>query len=186
MTLPAADAEETTTHQFSVVTAIIQKLGDPDFSTRDNWLAYCRAAASASEEVAACNLDSRMFHKERHLISQRGEGIIPTPWGGVRVTVNDAATNRVEKFLVVDSRKFLAFEKHSEKTETLFHSEGVGILVFRPEGSQRLVATPVVEGFSLTLLPGQEHCLISLHNLLVFESGVDPKGMDQDLIFIYE
>ncbi len=36
------------------------------------------------------------------------------------------------------------------------------------------------------LAPGQEHCLIGTEDLLVFERSTDPKGMDQDLIFIYE
>ena len=31
-----------------------------------------------------------------------------------------------------------------------------------------------------------EHCIIGTEDLLVFERSVDPKGMDQDLIFIYE
>jgi hypothetical protein len=31
-----------------------------------------------------------------------------------------------------------------------------------------------------------EHCLIGTENLLVFERSTDPKGMDQDLVFIYE
>ena len=31
-----------------------------------------------------------------------------------------------------------------------------------------------------------EHCLIGTENLLVFERSIDPKGMDQDLVFIYE
>jgi hypothetical protein len=31
-----------------------------------------------------------------------------------------------------------------------------------------------------------EHCIIAAEDLLVFERSVDPKGMDQDLIFIYE
>jgi hypothetical protein len=31
-----------------------------------------------------------------------------------------------------------------------------------------------------------EHCIIGAEDLLVFERSVDPKGMDQDLIFIYE
>jgi hypothetical protein len=31
-----------------------------------------------------------------------------------------------------------------------------------------------------------EHCLIGTEDLLVFERSVDPKGMDKDLVFIYE
>ena len=34
--------------------------------------------------------------------------------------------------------------------------------------------------------PGMEHCLIGTENLIVFEISIDPKGMDQDLVFIYE
>lgn len=34
--------------------------------------------------------------------------------------------------------------------------------------------------------PGMEHCLIGTEDLLVFERSTDPKGMDQDLVFIYE
>jgi hypothetical protein len=31
-----------------------------------------------------------------------------------------------------------------------------------------------------------EHCLIGTGNLLGFERSIDPKGMDRDLIFIFE
>jgi PHD/YefM family antitoxin component YafN of YafNO toxin-antitoxin module len=31
-----------------------------------------------------------------------------------------------------------------------------------------------------------EHCLIGTENLFVFEMSVDPNGMDQDLVCIYE
>jgi hypothetical protein len=31
-----------------------------------------------------------------------------------------------------------------------------------------------------------EHCIIGVEDVLVFERSIDPKGMDQDLIFIYE
>lgn len=41
-------------------------------------------------------------------------------------------------------------------------------------------------GAEFHLRPGMEHCLIGTENLLVFERSIDPKGMDQDLIFIYE
>jgi hypothetical protein len=34
--------------------------------------------------------------------------------------------------------------------------------------------------------PGMEHCVIGTEDLLIFEHSLDPKGMDQDLIFIYE
>jgi hypothetical protein len=34
--------------------------------------------------------------------------------------------------------------------------------------------------------PGMEHCVIGTEDLLIFEHSLDPKGMDLDLIFIYE
>jgi len=112
-----------------------------------------------------------------------GFEVIQTGWGGVNITKHEHP--QVEKFLVVDSGKFLAFEKHEEKLETLNGREGYGILVFRPEGESKLVAELIEPGWSRTLKPGQEHTIIALTDLLVFESSVDPKGMDQDLIFIF-
>lgn len=109
--------------------------------------------------------------------------VIKTPWGGVDIIERNDP--HVEKFLVVKSGHFLAYEKHDEKVETLYGKEGYGVLVFRPEGGVGLLAEAVYPGYERTLKPGHEHCLIALSDLLVLEHSEDYKGMDQDLIFIH-
>ena len=56
-------------------------------------------------------------------------------------------------------------------------------------GEHVLAGERIVEvltaGKRLHFEPGMEHCIIGTENLLVFERSTDPKGMDQDLIFIY-
>jgi mannose-6-phosphate isomerase-like protein (cupin superfamily) len=166
---------------------IVEELGTPDFSTEDGYKAYCHRACALYKERFGAGSPSPEFTAERTQVEGKAEALLfATPWGGVHVTLNDEATHRVEKYLIVDSGAFLAYEKHDEKLETLFHRSGTGILVYRAEGETSLRAAPVEPGFTITLKPGQEHCLISLDNLLVFESGTDPKGMDKDLIFIYQ
>ncbi len=117
-------------------------------------------------------------------IGKGGEMVIKTPWGGVDIVKHDHPL--VEKYLVVQAGRFLAFEMHAEKVETLRVDEGVGVLVFRPEGASDLRAEALTPGYTRTLQPGQEHTIIALSNLLVYERSKDPKGMDKDLIFIYE
>ncbi len=109
--------------------------------------------------------------------------MIPTSWGGVRVLSYEHP--EVEKFLVVDQGRFLAFEKHAEKVETLFGEEGLGVLVYRCELTAQLRAEFIEPGWTRTLQPGQEHTIIALSNLLVRERSTDPCGMDKDLIFIF-
>jgi hypothetical protein len=109
--------------------------------------------------------------------------VIPTNWGGVHIF--SYVHPEVEKFLVVDQGRFLAFEKHSQKVETLFGEEGSGVLVYRCEASGQLTAESIGPGWSRTLQPGQEHTIIALSNLLVRERSTDPLGMDKDLIFIF-
>jgi hypothetical protein len=123
------------------------------------------------------------FARHRDAIRTGGDGVIQTSWGGVDISKHQHP--HVEKFLVVDAGRFLAFEKHAEKVETLEGREGYGILVYRPEGGSTLEAEIIKPGWSRTLKPGQEHTIIALTDLLVFEKSVDPKGMDQDLIFIF-
>lgn len=109
--------------------------------------------------------------------------MIPTSWGGVHVLSYEHP--EVEKFLVVDQGRFLAFEKHAEKVETLFGEEGLGVLVYRCELTGQLRAEYIEPGWTRTLRPGQEHTIIALSNLLVRERSTDPRGMDKDLIFIF-
>lgn len=109
--------------------------------------------------------------------------VIPTGWGGVHIL--SYVHPEVEKFLVVDQGRFLAFEKHADKVETLIGEEGLGVLVYRSEGNTQLEAEKISPGWSRTLQPGQEHTIIALSNLLVRERSTDPRGMDKDLIFIF-
>jgi hypothetical protein len=165
---------------------LISDLGPPDFTSQATYVRFCQRAAELWCSKADKNLTPSLeFTRERQAVSSPGQDIIQVPaWGGVHITKHEHPV--VEKFLVVGSGKFLAFEKHDEKTETLNHVAGLGLLVFRRADSSTLSVEAVEPGFQITLQPGQEHCLISLENLLVFESGTDPKGMDKDLIFIFE
>ena len=110
---------------------------------------------------------------------------IPTSWGGVYVLSYDEGSKEYEKFLIVHGGKWLAFEHHDEKTETMTVEEGVGVLLYRDLETKMVAVRSFQLGDSMTLVPGQEHCLIALTNLVVREKGVDPKGMDQDLVFTY-
>jgi mannose-6-phosphate isomerase-like protein (cupin superfamily) len=127
---------------------------------------------------------SALFTELLDRIGQRGEGVIPTPWGGVVVTLHEHP--RVEKYLVIRQGGYLALEKHEQKDEHLEVREGAGLLLSRRAAGQPLTAEALAPGARFHFEPGMEHCIISTENLLVFERSVDPKGMDQDLIFIYE
>lgn len=127
---------------------------------------------------------SPLFGNLSARISRGDEGVIPTAWGGVVVTVHQPP--RVEKFLVIRSGGYLALETHAEKDERLEVKEGAGLLLWRREQGEPLTVQSLAPGEQFHFLPGMEHCLIGTENLLVFEQSIDPKGMDQDLIFIYE
>ncbi len=152
------------------------------FSNADEFNAYCKEIAHSIPKIQA----GEQFERNRTKITaatDQQEDIIKTGWGGVAITKRNDP--EVEKFLVVDAHKWLAFEQHAEKLETLTVHEGYGQLIYRPEDSQTLKALELTPGTSITLKPGQEHCLIAISNLLVFEQSMDYKGMDQDLIFIH-
>lgn len=145
---------------------------------------FCRSAIrkGAIKEGAV----SEAFKLHRQTISSAeasDANVIKTAWGGVVITYRHDP--QVQKFLVVDSGKWLAFEKHELKVETLAVREGLGLLIYRPEGNEDLRALDLKPGVTLTLQPGQEHCIISFNNLLVHEQSMDYKGMDKDLIFIH-
>ena len=117
-------------------------------------------------------------------IERRGEKVIKTGWGGVVVTRHEHP--QVEKWLVIREGGYLALEKHEQKDEHLEVKEGAGTdFVAAPQRrASRSSAAQTRRQFHFE--PGKEHCLVGTEDLLVFERGVDPKGMDQDLIFIYE
>ena len=116
-------------------------------------------------------------------IETGGENVIPTGWGGVVITLHEHP--RVEKFLVVREGSYLALEMHEQKDERLEVREGAGLILWRRVSGQPLAVEAIEPGAEFHFEPGKEHCLIGTENLLVFERSLDPKGMDQDLIFIY-
>jgi hypothetical protein len=161
-----------------------RNLQQPTFTTRDNYLKFC---ASAIEEYLSSGIaapDTPTFNSHLSKINSSGTNVIKTPWGGVDVEKHEHPL--VEKYLVVQGGRFLAYEKHEQKLETLTVKEGHGVLVYRPVDSNVLEADFITPGYSRTLNPGQEHTIVALSNLLVFESSLDHKGMDKDLIFIFE
>lgn len=116
---------------------------------------------------------------------ERGDpDTIRTGWGGVVITLHEHP--RVEKYLVIRQGGFLALEMHEQKDEHLRVEEGAGLILWRSAPGAALLVEALLPGKTFHFAPGREHCLIGSENLLVFEQSRDPKGMDQDLIFIYE
>lgn len=147
---------------------------------------YCREACRWWRERSGVGWTEPSAHFQALLgrIERRAEGTIPTSWGGVVVTLHEHP--RVEKYLVIRRGGYLALEKHAEKDEHLEVREGAGVLLSRWAVGEPLRAEALAPGGRFHFEPGMEHCLIGTDNLLVFERSVDPKGMDQDLIFLYE
>jgi mannose-6-phosphate isomerase-like protein (cupin superfamily) len=117
-------------------------------------------------------------------VESGGPNIIPTGWGGVVITFHEHP--RVEKYLVVRAGGYLALEKHEQKDERLEVREGAGLIWWRQPNDHSLTVEFLRPGDHFHFTPGIEHCLIGTEDLLVFERSTDPKGMDQDLIFIFE
>ena len=127
---------------------------------------------------------SHRFTELLERIERRSQSVIKTEWGGVVITLHEHP--RVEKFLVIRQGRYLALEMHEEKDERLEVTEGAGLILWRRPNERSLTVEILKPGAEFHLKPGMEHCLIGTENLLVFERSTDPKGMDQDLIFIYE
>ena len=115
---------------------------------------------------------------------RRSQQVIKTDWGGVVVTRHEHP--QVEKWLVIEEGAYLALEKHEQKDERLEVKEGTGLILWRRLADQPLAVQALMPGDEFHLEPGKEHCLIATESLLLFERSLEPKGMDQDLIFIYE
>jgi mannose-6-phosphate isomerase-like protein (cupin superfamily) len=147
---------------------------------------YCRKACLLWSEhfgngpVGTTALFSELLDR----INRRGEGTIQTPWGGVLIVLHEHP--RVEKYLVIRQGGYLALEMHEQKDEHLEVREGAGLILSRRAGDQPLTVEALAPGDRFHFEAGMEHCLIGTENLLVFERSVDPKGMDKDLVFIYE
>ncbi len=134
--------------------------------------------------AAPAGRTSRQFDDLLEQVKRGGENVIQTPWGGVVVTLHEHP--RVEKYLVIRKGGYLALETHEQKDERLEVKEGAGIILFRHSSAAPLTAQALAPGNQFHFEPGMEHCIIGTENLLVFERSIDPKGMDQDLVFIYE
>ena len=152
--------------------------------SRETFNAYCREACRAWAQLYGSTGRPVRFRELLGRIESGGEGVIPTAWGGVVVTLHEHP--RVEKYLVVRCGGYLALEKHEQKNEHLTVEEGVGLLLSRSSPDNPLSVRAITPGEEFHFAPGEAHCLIGTDHLLVFERSTDPKGMDQDLIFIYE
>jgi mannose-6-phosphate isomerase-like protein (cupin superfamily) len=147
---------------------------------------YCREACRLWREHfhEGIGETSKQFDELLQRVGNSGASVIKTNWGGVVVTRHERP--RVEKFLVIRGGGYLALEMHEQKDERLEVREGAGLILRRRPNENSLAVEPLRPGSEFHFEPGVEHCLIGTENLLIFERSVDPKGMDQDLIFIYE
>jgi mannose-6-phosphate isomerase-like protein (cupin superfamily) len=155
--------------------------------SRDAFNRYCRKACRLWKEHFSdvpAGKTSALFTDLLERINRRAEGTIKTPWGGVVIMLHEHP--RVEKYLVIRQGGYLALETHEQKDERLEVREGAGLILSRRAADQPLTVQALAPGDRFHFEPGMEHCLIGTENLLVFERSVDPKGMDQDLVFIYE
>jgi mannose-6-phosphate isomerase-like protein (cupin superfamily) len=162
-------------------------LGDlSPIDSEETFNGYCRAACRLWQGHfrKPVGETSHRFGDLLERIERRSQNVIKTDWGGVVITLHEHP--RVEKFLVVRQDGYLALEVHEEKDEHLEVVEGAGLILWRRPNERGLRAEVLKPGGKFHLEAGMEHCLIGTENLLVFERSSDPKGMDQDLIFIYE
>jgi mannose-6-phosphate isomerase-like protein (cupin superfamily) len=154
--------------------------------SRDAFNRYCRKACLLWGEHFS-HIPVRMsplFTELLHRIDRHDKGTIQTIWGGVVIVLH--VHPRVEKHLVIRQGGYLALEMHEQKDERLEVLEGAGLILWRRAAGKPLSVEALAPGERFHFEPGMEHCLIGTENMLVFERSVDPKGMDQDLVFIYE
>jgi hypothetical protein len=153
--------------------------------SQESFNRYCREACRlwSGHFSRALSDTSALFAELLDRINRRDKGTIQTSWGGVVVVLHEHP--QVEKYLVVRKGGYLALETHEKKDERLQVKEGTGLILSRRGASQPLTVEVLAPGERFHFEPGMEHCLIGTENLLVFERSVDPKGMDQDLVFIY-
>lgn len=169
-------------------TAIARKLdSQPRIDSTETFNNYCRKACQLWDEHfrnAPIGRKPVQFDDLLASVEHGGKDVIQTSWGGVVITRHEHP--RVEKFLVVRKGSYLALEEHEKKDEHIEVREGAGLVLWRRLPNESLVVETLEPGKQLHFEPGMEHCLIGTENLLVFERSTDPKGMDQDLIFIYQ
>jgi mannose-6-phosphate isomerase-like protein (cupin superfamily) len=154
--------------------------------SRASFNRYCREACRLWNAHFSNGLGRTSAHFTELLerIDQGGNDVIETPWGGVVIKLHEHP--RVEKYLVIRKGGYLALETHEQKDERLEVKEGRGLILCRRSADEPLNVQALAPGDQFHFEPSMEHCIIGTENLLVFERSVDPKGMDQDLVFIYE
>ena len=167
-------------------TLVRELSGQAKIDSRASFNRYCREACRRWNEHFGHGLGktSSLFADLLLRVERGGDGVIQTPWGGVVITLHEHP--HVEKYLVVRQGGYLALETHAEKDERLEVREGTGLILFRRASDQPLTVQVLEPGDQFHFEPGMEHCLIGTENLLVYERSIDPKGMDQDLVFIYK
>ena len=154
-------------------------------NSRESFNRYCREACRLWNRAFPDRIgETEQFAKMLDRVEHTSDGVIRTGWGGVVITLHEHP--RVEKYLVVRKGGYLALEMHEQKEERLKIREGAGLILWRPPNERSLTVEVVHPGAQFHFQPGMEHCIIGAEDSLVFERSVDPKGMDQDLIFIYE
>ena len=154
-------------------------------NSRESFNRYCREACRLWNCAFPGGIgETEQFAKLLNRIEHTNDGVIRTGWGGVAITLHEHP--RVEKYLVVRKGGYLALEMHEQKDERLEIREGAGLILWRPLNERSLTVEVLLPGAEFHFQPGMEHCIIGAEDLLVFERSVDPKGTDQDLIFIYE
>jgi len=147
---------------------------------------YCREACRLWNKHFGDGVGktSKLFTALLDRVDEGKGEVIKTPWGGVAIELHEPP--RVEKYLVIRKGGYLALETHEQKDERLEVKEGAGLILSRRATDQPLTVEALAPGDRFHFEPGMEHCVIGTENLLVFERSIDPKGMDQDLVFIYE
>jgi hypothetical protein len=168
-------------------TAFARKLSTQcQIESRASFNRYCREACQLWNEHFSKGVGKTSAHFAELLekVEGGGDAVIKTPWGGVVIESDEHP--RVEKYLVIRKGGYLALETHEQKDERLEVKEGAGLMLSRRSTDQPLTVEALAPGEKFHFEPGMEHCIIGTENLLVFERSVDPKGMDQDLVFIYE
>jgi len=170
--------------RFAGIAAGLRALSPIDSNAAFN--RYCREACRLWREHFPEGIGEKatQFDGLLQRVGSGGANVIKTKWGGVVIMLHEHP--RVEKFLVIRGGGYLALEMHEQKDERLEVREGAGLILRRRPNENSLAVEPLRTGSEFHFEPGVEHCLIGTENLLVFERSVDPKGMDQDLIFIYE
>ncbi len=155
----------------------------PPFSSQASFNHYCQSACALWDQWPDQSLAYPQFPVLLQKIQEGAAHTFGTDWGGVAISRHEPP--QVEKHLVIRKGGYLALEKHTQKQEHIRVEEGAGLLIWRKTQDQPLHVELLTTGATYAFSPGIEHCVIATEDLLIFETATDPKGMDQDLIFIY-